>query len=60
MKKPGIPAPPKGDGERFGKAVKETLETMTGARGDKIAQLPSDAGIGDVIRTVNALLERLQ
>lgn len=62
MKKPGIPAVPKpGENrERFDKAIKETLETLTGARGTRINKLHADAGLADVIATINALLDTQQ
>lgn len=62
MKKPGIPLVKgaTGDQARFNKATKENIEIITGQRGNKVAELSADAGLGDVIRTVNALLARLQ
>lgn len=62
MKKPGIPSVPKpGDNrERFDGALKENIETLTGARGTRIRKLPSDAGLEDIVRKVNEILEVLQ
>lgn len=62
MKKPGIPDVPKpGESrERFDGAVKQTLETLTGARGTRIRKLPSDAGLEDVIAKINEMLDLQQ
>lgn len=62
MKKPGIPSVPKpGENrERFDGAVKENIETLTGARGTRIRKLPSDAGLEDVIEKLNEILTLLQ
>lgn len=60
MKKPGLPPAPKGDSERFCKAVKETLESITGARGVPVKKLDADAGLSDVISKINEILDILQ
>lgn len=62
MKKPGIPDVPKpGESrERFDGAVKQTLETLTGARGTRIKKLASDAALADVISKINEILDVLQ
>lgn len=60
-KKPGIPSTPKTPGrEQFDKTLKETLETITGARGTKIKPLAEDASLSDVIAKINEILELLQ
>jgi hypothetical protein len=62
MKKPGIPNIPNAgeNRERFDRALKENVETLTGARGVRINKLPADAGIEDVIAKVNEILTLLQ
>lgn len=62
MKKPGIPAPHSDDpnAERFGRAVRETLEVITGARGGKIAPLPADAGLAAIVAKINEILDVMQ
>lgn len=62
MKKPAL-NPPK-DAQpgqaRFNTAVKESLETIMGRRGVKIAPLPADAGLTDIVAKLNELIEVLQ
>jgi hypothetical protein len=60
--KPGIPAVPKaGDPrQRFDGALKETLETLTGRRGDRITQLATTATLAEVIDKINEILDTLQ
>ena len=41
-------------------AVKENIEIITGRRGEKIALLPTDAQIEDVISKINEIINRLQ
>lgn len=61
-KKPAIPQVPRGAQPRtgFDQSVKETLEVITGQRGERLDSLPSSASLADVIAKVNALLDRLQ
>lgn len=63
MKKPGIPnisktATP--DQAKLDRALKETIETITGVRGDRIKPLAADAGLSAVIAKVNEILGVLQ
>lgn len=63
MRKPSIPrAPLPGDERvRFDAAVKETLEIITGRRGDRIAPLPETGATNDQIAAkINEILNRLQ
>lgn len=62
MKKPGIPTIPRpGENrERFDSALKENIETLTGARGTRIKKLASDAALADVISKINEILDVLQ
>lgn len=60
-KKPAIPPVPTGtERKRFDQAVKENIETLTGARGTKVATLPANASLGDVIEKMNELIGVLQ
>lgn len=60
-KKPAIPSTPiDPEARRFNQAIKENLETITGARGDKIALLDPNAGLSDVIAKLNQILGVLQ
>ena len=62
MKKPAIPAVPRADPERtrFDAAIKERLEIMGGDRTGKLAALPGDASLADVIARINEIGGRLQ
>jgi hypothetical protein len=57
MKKPGLPSEPK---DRFNRSVRETLEIITGQRGEKIKPLDDDASLSDVIEKINEILNVLQ
>lgn len=62
--KPQIPPiPPSslaGDRKPFDVAVKESIEIITGIRGEPIKTLPTTASLADVIRKVNEIIARLQ
>lgn len=61
--KPGIPNPPrKGDDRsKFDAAIKETVEIITGRRGDKITALNTEtATAADCAAKINEIIERLQ
>lgn len=62
MKKPGIPPVPLPGEPRdgFDRAVKQTIETLTGARGGRIRPLAPGATLEDVVAKVNEILDRLQ
>lgn len=61
LRKPGIPAVPKGSGrESFDSAIKESLETIMGRRGLPIRKLPANADLDAVIAKINEIVERLQ
>ena len=62
MLKPAIPSVPKSsDGrDKFDKAIKEVLETITGRRNGTIKPLNADASNADVIAKINEIIERLQ
>lgn len=63
MSKRAIPKPPSGtppDMRMFCDAVKENIESITGVRGGKIAELPATATLADVIGKVNEIVARLQ
>lgn len=63
MKKPSIPdIPPSlaGDQYRFQQAVKETVESITGRRGQKVKALPASATAADCAAKINEILEVLQ
>jgi len=57
MKKPAIPSSPP---DQFSKSVKETLEIITGIRGEKLKPLAADASLDDVIAKVNEIISLLQ
>lgn len=61
MKKPSIPAVNVAD-QRIAsllRPMKENIESITGARGGPLAQLPSDADLAAVISKINAIIARL-
>lgn len=62
MKKPSIPQVPTGNQPRkgFDQAVKETLEIMTGRRGNTVQPLPTGSSLADVTDKLNELIARLQ
>lgn len=62
MRKPSIPQAPREGQPRgaFDQSIKETLEVITGQRGAKVAKLPADASLADVVAKVNELIDRLQ
>lgn len=62
MKKPGIPPVPQPGEKRdaFDRAVKETLETLTGARGGRIKALPADADLAAIVAKINEILGVMQ
>lgn len=62
MKKPSIPPVPRDSQPRgqFDQSVKESLETMMGRRGGKIAPLPATATTADLIEKVNEIIAALQ
>lgn len=63
MKKPSIPrAPLPGDERvRFDAALKETVEIITGRRGERIEPLPATGATNDQIAAkINEILTRLQ
>jgi len=62
IRKPSIPTVPKSSEPRagFDAALKETLETITGRRGQKIKLLADDATLPQVVAKVNELLGLLQ
>jgi len=57
MKKRILPAPAS---PLFNEAVKESIETLTGLRGGRIAPLPATASAADVVAKVNEIIDRLQ
>lgn len=61
VKKPAIPSVPNDpDRHHFDRALKESLETITGARTYKIAQLSTNASLSDVIAKINEILVAMQ
>ena len=63
MRKPGIPSVPgKGDDRaKFDGAIKESLESIMGRRGDRIKPLNAEtATSADCAAKINELIERLQ
>ena len=62
VNKPAIPQAPKPgyERQRFDNSLKETIEIITGARGEKIAPLNANASLSDVIAKVNEILGVLQ
>jgi hypothetical protein len=61
VKKPSIPAINVPD-QRVAailRPMKENLEIISGARGNRIDALPQDASLAQIISTVNALIVRL-
>lgn len=61
MKKPSIPSVNVAD-QRVAsllRPMKENIESITGARGGPLVQLPSDATLDDVISKINAIIVRL-
>ena len=62
MRKPSIPQVPRANLPRgqFDQSIKETLETITGQRGGKVAKLAPDASLADVVAKINELIDRLQ
>lgn len=62
-RKPAIKrVPPDGNKERrdFDEATKETIEILTGRRGQKIAALSSGASSAEIAAKVNEILALLQ
>lgn len=61
MKKPSIPAVNVADRKIASllTPMKENIEVITGARGGPLTQLPTDANLGQVISTINAIIVRL-
>lgn len=60
MKKPGIPDP---SSTEFPKAIKETVEIITGRRGTKIDKINTAGMTGDALTNankINEILDRLQ
>lgn len=62
IRKPAIPQTPKPGEPRqgFDVAVKETLETITGRRSNKIEPLATTATLAQTIAKINELIELLQ
>lgn len=61
MKKPGIPVVPNKDPETYNllSSLKETVEILTGARGGRLASLPSNATTAEIISKINEIITRL-
>jgi hypothetical protein len=64
MSKPVIPVVPPSASTQgrtlFDSSVKETLELLTGRRGDGIRALSVDASTSEIIEKINEIIERLQ
>lgn len=63
MKRPGIPDVPPTflpSQRDFLGRIKETVETVTGRRGNRITELPSTASDGDIINKINELIRAIQ
>lgn len=62
MKKPSIPRVPlpADDRARFDGALKETIEIITGRRGERIEPLPAGASNDQIVAKINEILTRLQ
>lgn len=62
MKKPAIPSV-MGVSDPVARnllvAMKENIEVMTGARGDTIKSLPTNATLTDCISKINEIIERI-
>ena len=60
--KPAIPPVPRPQAPRnqFDAAVKETLEVITGRRGNRLDPQPGTATNAEIIARLNELLDRLQ
>ena len=62
MKKPAIPGT-QGVADqnivRILQPIKENIESLTGVRGGKIATLPTDASLGQVILKINEIIGRI-
>lgn len=57
----GVPRSAVGtDREPFDRALKETLEVITGRRGAVIEPLAAGASLDDVVRKLNEIIARLQ
>lgn len=57
--KPAIPSPAGLESERVLRAVKETLDIMTGARVSELTTLETTATTEDIINKINAVIQRL-
>lgn len=64
MPKPTIPAVPATSAEQgrvlFDKTVKETLEVITGRRGEPVLKLVNTSTSADIINKINELIDLLQ
>lgn len=61
-KKPAIPSVPRGSQprEKFDEAIAETIQVITGRRGDKITELASSATLPQAVAKINELIRLLQ
>jgi hypothetical protein len=61
IKKPGIPAVPNSDVATYNllASLKETVEIMTGVRGDPLKPLASTATTTQIILKINEIVSRL-
>lgn len=64
MSKRAIPSIPKSAAEHgrlpFDLALKETLEQITGQRGEPVARLPTAATTAQIVAKINEIIDRLQ
>lgn len=57
---PQVPRTPDRARDQFDRAIKESIETITGRRAGRIEKLPEGATLAEVVAKVNEIIDRLQ